>query len=79
MRRPDEGRDAMAEDATVQVQLTAEQVETLRRELTSALDQLDALDHLCSVQAIASRLEEAISAALYIIERAEGRRREPSS
>jgi len=69
----------MAEDVTVPVQLSAEQVEAVRRELTSALDQLDALDHLCSVQAIASRLEEAISAALYIVERAEARGRESSS
>ena len=69
----------MADDVSVPVQLTAEQVEALRRELTSALDQLDALDHLCSVQAIADRLEEAISAALYIIERAPARGQERSS
>lgn len=69
---------AMADDAGADVRLTAEQVQTLRRELTAALDQLDALDHLCSVQAIADRLEEAISAALYIVDRADTRRHDPS-
>jgi hypothetical protein len=70
---------AMAEDVDVHVQLSAEQVEALRRELTSALDQLDALDHLCSVRAIADRLEEAICAALYIVDRADARPPKPSA
>ena len=63
----------MTEGVRDAVQLTVEQVAAIRRELTSALDEIEALDHLCSVQAIANRLEEAISAALYIVERAEGR------
>lgn len=66
----------MAEGAPPYVQLSAEQVETLRRELTAALDQLDALDHLCSVQAIAERLDASISAALYIVEQADARQRQ---
>ena len=69
----------MPEDVRSHVQLTAEQVDTIRRELTTALDQLDALEHLCSVQAIATRVEEAISAALDIVDRADAHRREPAS
>ena len=60
------------------VQLTPAQVETLRRELTAALDQLDTLEHLCSIQHIASRIEEAICAALYIVQRADTASRESS-
>ena len=72
--------DAMGDDVRRHVQLSAEQVVALRRELTMALDQLDALEHLCSVQVIANRLEEAISAALYVLERAESTPRDlPSS
>jgi hypothetical protein len=67
----------MPDDVRAHVQLTVEQVDTIRRELTTALDQLDALEHLCSVHAIATRVEEAISAALYIVDRADNQRRQP--
>lgn len=69
---------AMADVTSRHVQLTPAQVEAVRRELTSALDQLDTLDHLCSIQHIASRIEEAISAALYIVQRAETAPHDPS-
>jgi hypothetical protein len=50
------------------VVLTPQQVSTIRRELGTALTQLDALDHLCSIQALASRADEAINAVLYILD-----------
>ncbi len=51
--------------------LTADQLAALRRELRAALDGLDALAHLCSVQQLGSRVEEGLSAALYILDAAE--------
>ena len=54
----------VGDDVSTHVRLSAEQVVALRRELPMALDQLDALEHLCSVQGIANRLQDAISAAL---------------
>ncbi len=57
-------------DAARDVRLTRAQVDAMRRELQSALDGLDALDHLCTIQQHASRVEEGISAALYILDAA---------
>ena len=72
--------EAMGNNGKAHVQLTVDQVAALRRELTTALGELDALEHLCSIQVIATRLKEAISAALYILERAQSTPRDlPSS
>ncbi len=67
---------ALPADAVV---LTADQLVALRRELHAALDGLDALDHLCSVQQLAGRVEEGVSSALYILGRAQAlaQRRDP--
>jgi hypothetical protein len=58
----------MSGSATGRVVLTPQQVSIIRRELGTALTQLDALDHLCSIQALASRADEAINAVLYILD-----------
>ena len=50
-----------------QVRLTPSDVATMRRHLEAALDGLDALDHLCEIQQHVARVEEGISAALYVL------------
>lgn len=52
------------------VRLTSTQRAAMRRHLQSALDGIDALDHLCEVRQHASRIEDGISAAIYILDRA---------
>ena len=54
-----------------QIASAAAQLAALRRELRAALDGLDALAHLCSVQQLGSRVEEGVSAALFILDAAE--------
>ena len=58
----------MTEPVPGRVVLTPRQVSTIRRELGISLNQLDALDHLCSIQALATRADEAINTVLYILD-----------
>lgn len=52
------------------VRLTRRELAALRRHLQAALDGIDALDHLCEVRQHASRIEDGISAAIYILDHA---------
>ena len=57
----------MSTAATDLVTLSRAQLGTIITELESALDGLEQLAHLCSVQAHSSRVEEAVGAALYVL------------
>lgn len=62
-----------ADPAEGAVTLGQRQLATVLRELEVALNELEQLAHLCSIQERANRAEEAISAALYLLRAAQRR------